>query len=393
MRRHAFLLLVLGACKSSAAPAPAPKASAPAPAPEPTIDVESLHLPAIYTNVAAVSDLAIVSTMRASPYAVKEAAYLIRSMLGHRPDILGAISGAHVHVTVLAHDEMTTDVPDYATLEPKQYWDRRARGIGANEARPAVSCGEENLLEIPGDPYDGTSVLIHEFAHTTHTIGMKTIDPTFDGRLHAAYDHAHAYGLWGNSYSMANYREYWAEGAQAWFDAGKQQVNTRVKLQAYDPDLAKLLLEVYGDRPWRYVKPSARPPEERQHLAGLDVSKLGRFVWPAEIATPDLAAGPSLEWLRPNELPTASPKGRSAATTILFRNRRSQPITLEWVKFDGGTRPLPVEIQPKRQHPVNTFAGHVWRVLENGKVIGGVVGAGTESHIDVLPDGAHDVAH
>lgn len=48
---------------------------------------------------------------------------------------------------------------------------------------------------------------------------------------------------------------------------------------------------------------------------------------------------------------------------------------------------------PKRQHVVSTFAGHVWRVVENGHVIGGVVAAGTESHIDVLPDGAHHLAN
>ena len=40
-------------------------------------------------------------------------------------------------------------------MTPKAYWDKRARGLGATPERPAVSCGEENLLNLQGDWYPG----------------------------------------------------------------------------------------------------------------------------------------------------------------------------------------------------------------------------------------------
>jgi len=56
-------------------------------------------------------------------------------------------------------------------------------------------------------------------------------------------------------------------------------VNTRAELKEYDPALAKLCAEVFGDNPWRYQKPAARAPEGRAHLAGYDASKAPRFKW------------------------------------------------------------------------------------------------------------------
>jgi hypothetical protein len=80
--------------------------------------------------------------------------------------------------TVMAHDEWTTDVPEHSDLRPPEYWDRRARGLGATRSRPSVSCGEENLLAMKGDPYSTENILIHEFAHAIHEMGLSTVDPT-----------------------------------------------------------------------------------------------------------------------------------------------------------------------------------------------------------------------
>ena len=48
---------------------------------------------------------------------------------------------------------------------------------------PYCSCGEENLLAYPGDPYAAENILIHEFAHNIHLRGMVNVDATFDTRL------------------------------------------------------------------------------------------------------------------------------------------------------------------------------------------------------------------
>ena len=72
---------------------------------------------------------------------------------------------------------------------------------------------------------------------------------------------------------------------QDWFDNNRRNdaqhndVSTRAELKKYDPPLAALCAEVFGDLPWRYQKPMERPPPERAHLAGFDPAKSPRFQW------------------------------------------------------------------------------------------------------------------
>jgi len=109
----------------------------------------------------------IVSSAKVSDYALKEATFPIEQMIGDREDIIDALIENKVHLAIMAPDELTTNIPEHATLEPKAYWDKRARGLGASKDRPAVSVGEENLLNYPGDPYSTESIMIHEFAHAS----------------------------------------------------------------------------------------------------------------------------------------------------------------------------------------------------------------------------------
>jgi hypothetical protein len=54
-------------------------------------------------------------------------------------------------------------------------------------------------------------------------------------------------------------------------------------LIAYDPGLAKILREVYGDNNWSYHKPNERPKSERYHLKGFAPKDSPEFVWPDEL--------------------------------------------------------------------------------------------------------------
>ncbi|MES2106341.1 MAG: hypothetical protein V4634_20135 [Pseudomonadota bacterium] len=251
-------------------------------APPPQL-VSRLQLSPVYVKYTDVDSLPVIASAKVSDYAVAEAAYLILKMVGHRPDILHAISDQHIRFVVMAPSEMTTDVPEYSDMTPKSFWDRRARGIGATAARPATSAGEENLLNLPGDPYFAENILIHEFSHTVYEAGMITLDPSFDRRLQAAYEHAQAKGLWQHTYAMTNRTEYWASAAQSWFDCARgpdadhNAINTRARLKPYDPEIAALLAEAFGDSEWRYVKPAQRPAGERRHLDGFNPANAGQF--------------------------------------------------------------------------------------------------------------------
>lgn len=254
-------------------------------APVPDVVRRDFGLAPFYQKHLLVSGMPVVGSTHVSDFALQEAAWLIRQMLATRPEILAAMATNRTRLAVMAYNEVTTDVPEHAHLEPKVYWDRRARGLGATPEAPAVSCAEENLLCFPGDPYATENICLHEFAHAIHEMGLRTVDPSFDSRLAAAYHSATNRGLWAGTYAGSNRHEYWAEGVQSWFDTNRandslhNDISTRAQLKAYDPTLAALCAEVFGDGPWRYRKPMEREVKDRAHLTGYDPSRAPRFVW------------------------------------------------------------------------------------------------------------------
>ena len=227
----------------------------------------------------------VVGSEEVSDEALLEAAWIVNRMLHGRQDILDAMADQKVRLVVMAWNEFTTDVPEHAHLEPAVYWDRRARGLGSTPEAPAVSCAEENLLAFPGDPYEKENILIHEFAHAMHEMGLNRVDPTFEARLREAWEGAKEQGLWRGTYAITNPAEYWAEAAQSWFDDNRENdalhngVNTRLELEEYDPALAALCAEVFGHADWRYQKPQERRSEGQTHLASLDPADVPHFRW------------------------------------------------------------------------------------------------------------------
>jgi cyclophilin family peptidyl-prolyl cis-trans isomerase len=246
---------------------------------------QRLELAPFYQKHTSVGGFPIVGSARVSDDALREAAWILRNVVGPRDDLLQAMAANKVRLVVMAWDEYTTDVPEHSGMEPKVFWDRRARGLGATLRNPVVSCAEENLLCYPRDPYSTENILIHEFAHAIHGTAGKVLGRDFDRRLRAAFKNATEQGLFKETYAGTNASEYWAEAVQSWFDNNRQNdslhnhVNTRAELKEYDPELAELVAEVLGDRPWRYRKPMERDPGGRAHLAGFDPSKSPRFRW------------------------------------------------------------------------------------------------------------------
>jgi len=254
-------------------------------------------VPAFYTQRVSANGFPIVASAKVNPYALKEAAYLMDLMLAKRPDVRTAMIRSGARLCILAHNEFTTDLPEFERLRErpvpqfpeisgKDYWDARARGLGGSETQPFFSCAEENLLGYHGDPYEKECILIHELAHNIHLRGLVNVDPTFDRRLKAAYDAAMANGLWKGKYAAVNHHEYFAEGVQSWFDNNRENdhdhnhVNTRAELLDYDPGLAALCQEVFGNTELKYTKPATRLTG---HLAGYDPATAPKFVWPERL--------------------------------------------------------------------------------------------------------------
>jgi hypothetical protein len=254
-------------------------------------------IPAFYTQSVRLRGFPIVASAKVNPYALKEAAFLCDLMLGKRPDVLEAMVKSGARLCIMAHDEYTTDLPEFAHMgdEPmhgfeefsgKDFWDARARGTGGSETDPYCTCAEENLLGFEGDPYSTENILIHEFAHNIHLRGLNNVDPTFDKRLKETYDAAMKAGLWKGKYASTNHHEYFAEGVQSWFDNNRENdhdhnyVNTRAELIEYDPGLAAMCREVFKDTEFKYTKPATRLTG---HMQGYEPSKAPHFVWPERL--------------------------------------------------------------------------------------------------------------
>lgn len=245
-----------------------------------------LKLPGFYKKHVSASGYPIVSSGKVNDYALKEAAYLINMMLAKRPDVREAMIKSGSRMIVMAHDEFTSDVPEHSKLRPADYWDARARGLGGSKSEPVCSSAEENILAFEGDPYSTENILIHEFAHNIHLRGMVNVDKTFDKRLKATFEKAMTAGLWESKYASVNHAEYFAEGVQSWFDNNRKpdhdhnHVDTRTELKEYDPGLAAMCEEVFGDTELVYTKPTTRL---HGHLKGYDPSKSPKFVWPERL--------------------------------------------------------------------------------------------------------------
>ena len=310
--------------------------------------------------------LPVVASEKVNPYALKEAAWLLRRMIGHRPDVLQAIAQSRGRFIVIGHTEMTTDIPEYSHLRPAFYWDRRVRGLGGL----AVSCTEENLLNYPGDTASTGYQLIHEFSHTVHHIGLKTVDPTFDNRLNIAYEAAMEQGLWQGTYSSRDRSEYWAQGAWYYFNGRtnghrSQAARTWGELQNYDPALAALLIEIYGDSEWVYTPIETRT--NLPHLQGFNPQDSPAFEWPqeleeayAQLKDPNINRGD--EWINldlydPNLASQFSvPKTLGNRTLVIFANLLAFDVLVYHLQSEG--RETLMKRFPANLWHLQTFSPH-----------------------------------
>lgn len=218
---------------------------------------EGKNIPSFYQKYIETEGLYVTSSGKVSDEALLKACDIISLMLAKRPDVKAHM--VKCHVMVIGKDEETCDLPEFAHIcnceDSIKYWNWRARGFGgAPEDEFSSSCGEENLLALPQDKYVGENILIHEFAHLIHTVGIVGVEPDFNERLEALRQNAIRKGLWEKTYAVSNKEEYFAECVQSFFNCNRYAepangvhnwVNRRTKLKTYDPDMYRLLQEYF----------------------------------------------------------------------------------------------------------------------------------------------------
>ena len=311
----------------------------PEPVPPPQEVRDFFDLDSFYQQWINIEGYPVIASANVSPYAMKEAAWQIRQMIGHRRDILKALAQLRGRFIILAYNEMTTDAPENRGFFPRFFHNVRARGGGGL----FTFGGEESA-------FGRISLVVHELAHSIHGNALnQLIDPTFDNRLKAVYNAAMEKGLWSGTSLTANKDEYWADGVDSWFHTtifiDTNPIKTRDALKAYDPALALLIAEVFGDNDWRYTAAVTRT--HLPHLRGFNPQDVRIVEYPPgmleayeELRNP--AINERSEWVNlPPYAPSLLPRLNESRT-------QGDHTYIIWVNLSG------VDLLLYRVHPDGT---------------------------------------
>ena len=324
----------------------------PEPVPPPQAVRDFFGFSPFYQQWVNVEGFPVLSSEKVNPYALKEAAWLIWHMTRHRPDLLQVFAQSRVRFSITAHNEVTSDIPELTEyLVPHFFYNVRKRGGTCPFTCGIKSTSEEGLLG--SHTY---SALIHGFTHALH-FALERVDSEFDNRLRTTYNAALEKGLWTGTYAASNRHEYLAEGAGSWFHAtgSGNPIKTRDALKAYDPSLALLITEIFGDYAWRYTPLAMRT--HLPHLQGFDPQSAPQLELPPgtreayeELRNP--AINERDEWVNlppydPSLVPNLNESGtRGDHTDILVVNNIDAQILFYWVHPDG-TETLYYRFPPK----------------------------------------------
>lgn len=166
-------------------------------------------------------------------------------------------AGAELHI--IGRNQVTSDLPEFRSMKGKPFdgnetIDERTRGMGGL----LTSCGEENLLKLPGDRYPGRDICVHEFSHNLQDIGLTA---PVRAKIRQQYERSLAQGRWKGAYAAGNEHEFFAE-LSMWYwgthgDLGMQGEKPAVGregLRKYDAEAFALLDDIYGGK---FESPSA----------------------------------------------------------------------------------------------------------------------------------------
>jgi dipeptidyl-peptidase-4 len=207
--------------------------------------------------------------IKASEVVADQALFVARDriarMLKNLPDARYNLKTAGAELHIIGKDQVTSDLPEHRHLKGKPFdgnltVDQRTRGLGGR----LTSCGEENLLQLPGDRYAGRDICTHEFAHCIQSRGLSAdVRQKIREQYHRSLDK----GLWKGAYAATNEGEFFAELTMWYFGThgdlkmtGPKPANGPEGLKQYDPEAYALLDDLYSGRiPVTRVKGPAYP--------------------------------------------------------------------------------------------------------------------------------------
>jgi hypothetical protein len=154
-----------------------------------------------------VQDILIATSERVADHTHREAAYQFDMVMQSiDPEIAGRIRDCKVLCILVAHDELTSDVPQFKsdkTGRELDFYNWRQRGfLTSRGGRSIVFFAEEDVMEYEGG-MQKESILIHEFGHVIHGAGF---DDELRKRWAETYKQAKAKGLWNDGRAAQRFR-------------------------------------------------------------------------------------------------------------------------------------------------------------------------------------------
>ena len=212
----------------------------------------SYGLDPFYQKYADANGLPVATSALVSDQAITLVCQMVQEMVSLREDIRQELIDSGMRFTMIAASEQLSSIPE-VNAQFGTSLNMRARGLGS--LVPTI-CAEENILCQPNDLWRGENICVHEYAHTISSYGAARADPTFTGRLQAAYQAAQLSGNFTNTYAIESVGEFWAEGVQDWYSSNLEsipangihnEVNTRDELKTASPELYDLIAEIFPE--------------------------------------------------------------------------------------------------------------------------------------------------
>jgi hypothetical protein len=258
----------------------------------------------------------------------------IARQLQNAPDIAHNLVEAGAEMHIIGKNQQTSDLPYLRHWKGKKYEgeqniDERTRGVGGIQA----SCGEENLLKLPSDPFkDHRDICTHEFAHTIYDYGISA---DVREKIDKQYQKSVGNGLWKTAYASKNASEFFAELSMWYFasrgDYGRIEPRPeegREWFRKYDPDACELLHRIYSGQ------------EKVSRISWIDLVNLG-----------------------PEEESKLYSASSTHPTTIIFDNRTSKEYLLFWLDYEGIRKPYGALFAGHKLGQ-STYAAHPWVITD-----------------------------
>ena len=152
-------------------------------------------------------NILIATSEKVSDFTILEAAYQFDMVMKTIvPEVAQRIRDRKVLCVLIAHNELTSDVPFFVSDKKGKeldFYNWRQRGFLTKvDDRQVVLFAEEDVMEYEGG-MQAESILIHEFGHVIQGAGF---DKELNARVKETFNHAKEKGIYQDGYAAQKFR-------------------------------------------------------------------------------------------------------------------------------------------------------------------------------------------